>query len=156
MSEERTRVALLDVNVLVALFDGAHMHHEVAHAWFGPQRALGWATCPLTENGFVRVLSNPAYRGRRTTLRDAIARLATFRDSGNHRFWPDEISLCEDERFESTHIAGHRQLTDVYLLGLAVSHGGRLATFDSRIQTASVQGADAGHLLHVGDLAPRR
>jgi toxin-antitoxin system PIN domain toxin len=151
MSEDRPRVALLDVNVLVALFDGAHTHHEVAHEWFAAQRELGWATCPLTENGFVRVLSNPAYPGRGTTLRDAIARLSAFRASGRHSFWPDEVSLCEDGLFDPTHIAGNRQLTDVYLLGLSVHHGGRLATFDSRIRRESVRRAGSEHLVLIGD-----
>jgi predicted nucleic acid-binding protein len=68
-------VTLLDVNVLVALFDPVHVHHEAAHKWFGQNRKSGWATCPLTENGMVRVLSNPAYPGRRTTVHDAIRRL---------------------------------------------------------------------------------
>jgi len=150
MSEESSRIALLDVNVLVALFDGAHTHHEVAHEWFAEQRESGWATCPLTENGLVGVLSNPAYPGRRTTLRDAITRLAAFRTSGHHSFWPDEISLCEDERFDSTHIAGRRQLTDVYLLGQAVSRSGCLATFDGRMHLGSVRGARPEHLLLIG------
>ena len=152
MIEERARIALLDVNVLVALFDGAHTHHELAHEWFATHRELGWATCPLTENGLVRVLSNPAYPGRRTTLGDAIARLVAFRGSGHHNFWPDAISLCDAERFDSTHIAGHRQLTDVYLLGLAVSREGRLATFDGRIHSSSVQVAGPDHLVLIGGL----
>lgn len=72
-------VALLDVNVLVALFDPAHVHHDAAHAWFGEHCAQGWATCALTENGLVRVLSNPAYPGRRTSL-DAYARIKRARE----------------------------------------------------------------------------
>ena len=151
MSEDRSRVALLDVNVLVALFDGAHTHHEVAHEWFAPQRDLGWATCPLTENGFVRVLSNPAYPGRRTTLGDAIRRLGAFRSSGCHFFWPDDVSLCESGLYDPIHIAGNKQLTDVYLLGLSLHHGGRLATFDSRMRPESVRGASPEHLVLVGD-----
>ena len=151
MSKSPPVVALLDVNVLVALFDGAHTHHDVAHEWFATQRELGWATCPLTENGFVRVLSSPAYPGRRTTLRDAIARLGAFRCSGHHRFWPDEVSLCEDALYDPTHIAGNRQLTDVYLLGLSVHRDGRLATFDGRMRTESVRRADPEHLLLIGD-----
>lgn len=151
MSEDRPLVALLDVNVLVALFDGAHTHHEVAHEWFAKQRELGWATCPLTENGLVRVLSNAAYPGRRTTLRDAIVRLGAFRSSGYHSFWPDETSLCEDGLYDPTHIAGSRQLTDVYILGLAVHRGGCLATFDGRMRRESVRGASPEHLVLIGD-----
>ena len=150
MSEVGPRTALLDVNVLVALFDGAHTHHEVAHEWFAGQREHGWATCPLTENGVVRILSNPAYPGRGTTLRDSLARLGAFRSSGHHSFWPDEVSLCEDGLYDPTHIAGNRQLTDVYLLGLAVHRGGSLATFDSRMRRESVRGARAEHLALIG------
>lgn len=78
--------ALLDVNFLVALFDPMHLHHEAAHEWFGRNRGGGWATCPLTENGFVRVVSNPRYPGRGTSTRDAIARLAEIRRSADHVF----------------------------------------------------------------------
>ena len=151
MSEDRPVVALLDVNVLVALFDGAHTHHDIAHEWFASQRELGWATCPITENGFVRVLSSTAYPGRRTSLRDAIARLSAFRSSGHHVFWPDEVSLCEHGLYDPTHVAGNRQLTDVYLLGLSVRRRGRLATFDSRMRLESVRGADPEHLVLIGE-----
>ena len=88
-------VALLDVNVLVALFDPVHAHHELAHQWFDRNRQSGWASCPLTENGLVRVISNSAYPGRRTTPQDAIERLTRFRESGDHAFWPDSASLCD-------------------------------------------------------------
>ena len=139
-------VALLDVNVLVALFDETHVHHEAAHRWFGHHRRLGWATCPLTENGFVRVISHPTYPGRGTSLLDAIARLEEFRTSGEHSFWPDSVSLRDGDLFRPRHITGHRQLTDVYLLALAFQHGGRLATFDRTIPLKSVSGAKPEHL----------
>ena len=137
--------ALLDVNVLVALFDEAHIHHDAAHEWFAATQAHGWATCPITENGFVRVISNPTYPGRRTDVRDALQRLRRFRKSGGHSFWPDSLSLCE-ERIRSRHLQGYRQLTDVYLLALAVANRGRLATFDGGIPLASVEGAQSGHV----------
>jgi toxin-antitoxin system PIN domain toxin len=144
-------IALLDVNVLVALFDEAHLHHERAHEWFGSNRSLGWASCPLTENGFARVVSNPAYPGRGTTLQDAIARLERFRLSGgDHSFWPDSVSLRDDTLFRLVHIGGHRQLTDLYLLALAVRHRGRLATFDRSIPLRSVAGAGPEHLAILG------
>lgn len=143
-------VSLLDVNLLVALFDPDHVHHQPAHAWFSENRAPGWATCPLTENGLVRILSNPGYPGRQTTLRDAVARLAAFRSSGDHRFWPDTVTLCEEGSFAFQHVGGHRQLTDVYLLALAVAHGGRLATFDRGVQTAAVVGATPENLVWIG------
>ena len=141
--------ALLDVNVLVALFDPMHAHHEAAHEWFAENRQLGWATCPLTENGMVRILSNPNYPGRMTTIGDAIARLGTFRESGHHTLWPDSVSLC-DEAFHPAHVQGYRQLTDVYLLALAVKNDGRLATFDRGIPLSSVSGAGGDHMVLIG------
>ena len=139
-------IALLDVNVLVALFDPAHVHHEAAHAWFERDRCLGWATCPLTENGFVRVLSNPGYPGRATTVGDAIDRLERFRASGDHRFWTDSVSLQNADLFRPQHIGSHRQLADVYLLALAFRQDGRLATFDRSIPLHAIAGATAEHL----------
>lgn len=144
-------IALLDVSVLVALFDPAHVYHEAAHRWFGRNRSEGWASCPLTENGCARILSNPAYPGNWTTLEDAAARLARFRASGDHFFWEDSISLCDGERFDWRASAGWRQLTDVYLLALARARGGRLATLDRDIPRASVRGAERDHLVVIGE-----
>ena len=144
-------IALLDVNVLVALFDPAHVQHEAAHRWFGRNRDAGWATCPLTENGCARILSNPAYPGSWTTLEDAAARLARFRASGDHTFWEDSVSLADAERFDWHASAGWRQLADVYLLALARARGGCLATFDRGIPRASVRGAARDDLVVIGD-----
>jgi toxin-antitoxin system PIN domain toxin len=146
--------ALLDVNVLVALFDPDHVHHRPAHGWLAEGRAGGWATCPLTENGLVRILSNPSYSGRRTTVEDAIERLTAFRASGDHEFWPDTVSLCEEGLVVFPHVGGHRRLTDVYLLALAVQRGGRLATFDRRIRPEAVAGAEPEHLVLLGGPGP--
>jgi len=146
--------ALLDVNVLVALFDPVHTHHEAAHKWFDPHRRAGWATCPLTENGLVRVISNPSYPGRRTTVQDAIQRLAHFRKGSDYTFWPDSASLCDGRLIRPPHLLGHRQLTDVYLLALAVTHGGQLATFDRGIPLAAVDGAKTSHLAFIGEQPP--
>ena len=143
-------VSLLDVNVLVALFDETHVYHEISHQWFGRNRRLGWATCPLTENGFVRVVSNPTYPGRGTSLPDAITRLEEFRSSGHHVFWPDALSLRDRSLFRPVHITGHRQLTDIYLLALSLQNGGRLATFDRTIPLRSVAGAGPEHLAVLG------
>ncbi len=133
--------ALLDVNVLVALFDPAHVHHDAAHDWFADRRAAGWATCPLTENGFLRVLSNPARGGDVIRIPDLIARLRKFCASGHHQFWPDAISLCDEQLFNAGAARGHQQITDVYLLGLAVKRGGCLATFDRTVPVSAVKGA---------------
>jgi toxin-antitoxin system PIN domain toxin len=143
-------VALLDVNVLVALFDPDHVHHELAHDWFADHRSAGWATCPLTENGFLRVLSNPSY-GRDALRPDLlVARLRTFRASGNHVFWTDSVSLSDGRLFNLAMAPGARQVTDVYLLGLARRMRGCLATFDRAIPVRAVIGATRSNLQVIG------
>ena len=139
-------ISLLDVNVLVALFDPAHLHHEAAHRWFAGNRNLRWATCPLTENGLIRVLSNPSYRGARTTIDDAAARLHKFCNDPQHVFWQDSASVRDRALFRWNHVQGHRQIPDVYLLALSTANGGRLATFDSGVSMKSVEGATARNL----------
>ena len=138
--------ALLDVNVLVALFDPDHVHHEAAHEWFAVHRVGGWATCPLTENGLTRVLANPAYGGPAQRPEDVVRRLRAFCGSGDHVFWPDAVSLRDTALFSSPMPVGHRQVTDIYLLALAVRNDGRLATFDRAIPVAAVTGATPPHL----------
>ena len=146
MTAHLAQVALLDVNVLVALFDPEHVHHEAAHAWFGESRGRGWATCAITENGFVRVVSNPRYPGSRTTSADAARRLGQLCRSAGHRFWPASVSIRDRERFDYRQMGGHRRVTDLWLLALAVSQGGCLVTFDRAIPLAGVAGAEPGHL----------
>ena len=141
-----SRVALLDINVLVALFDPDYVHHELAHDWFADHRAQGWATCPVTENGLVRVISNPAYGLEGLRPAAMLERLRKFCASGQHVFWPDSVSLTDDRVFVSSCLTGHRQLTDVYLLGLAVSMQGCLATFDRGIPLKAAVGATPSSL----------
>lgn len=141
-----SRVALFDVNVLVALFDPDHVHHEAAHAWFARSRSAGWATCPLTENGVVRVLSNPAYRAEPERPGALLARLRSFCGSGGHVFWPDDVSLRSARTLRAGAALSHATLTDIYLLALAVAHDGRLATFDRRIPVSAVSGGEKEHL----------
>jgi toxin-antitoxin system PIN domain toxin len=148
-----SRVALLDVNLLVALFDPDHLHHDLAHDWFADARAAGWATCPITENGFLRVLSNPAYGASSTRVAELVTRLHAFRRSGQHEFWEDTVSLTDSRVFQPTLLRGHRQLTDIYLLGLALKRRGRLATFDRTIALSAVKGATRD-LLHVISFEP--
>jgi len=140
-----SRRALLDVNVLVALFDVGHVHHEAAHDWFADHHVAGWATCPLTENGFLRYLTNP-----RTPVQDdrtvVLASLRSLCSSTHHAFWPDAVSLRDETLFDPRRIVSHRQLADVYLLGLAVSNGACLATFDRSIPWKAVKGATAESL----------
>lgn len=133
------RVALLDVNFLVALFDAEHVHHEIAHDWFADNRTLGWATCPISENGFVRVLANPSYGPQFTQASELVDRLRKLCASGHHEFWDDAISLRDERLFNVTQ--RYKQLTDIYLLGLAAKRRGRLVTFDQRIPLAAVKGA---------------
>lgn len=113
----------------------------------GLHRAEGWATCPITENGFVRVVSNRGYPGRRTTHVDAIDRLKLFQESGDHHFWTDSLTLRDSDAFRAEHLAGPQQLTDVYLLALAVAQQGRLVTFDRSIPITAAAGATPGHLV---------
>ena len=138
-----SRTALLDVNVLVALFDPDHVHHEVAHDWFADQGRRSWSTCPLTEVGFIRVLSNAAYGASVARPADLAERLRRFCRSGGHEFWSDEVSLLDGSLFDLSRLGGHRQVADVYLLGLAHKRGGRLATFDRSIPVTAVKGATA-------------
>lgn len=136
-----SRPALLDVNVLVALFNPDHVHHEIAHDWFSDHRAGGWATCPLTENGFVRILSLPSAGVVPQPSSALVERLARFCASGHHVFWQDSVSLRDKKLFSGSFMAGSRQLTDIYLLGLAKKMGGTLATFDRTIPLRAVVGA---------------
>jgi toxin-antitoxin system PIN domain toxin len=145
-----SRPALLDVNVLVALFDPDHIHHEAAHDWFADYHSAGWATCPVTENGFFRVLSNPAYGAAVTRPVDLADRLRRFCASPQHRFWDDSISFRDGQLFDHAFVGGHRQVIDVYLLALAVKKGGCLATFDRTIPLKAVKGATRPRLLVIG------
>jgi toxin-antitoxin system PIN domain toxin len=124
---------LLDVNVLVALFDTAHVHHLPAHAWFSEQGVKGWRSCPITENGFLRVLSHPAYPNQATPIPDLAERLEEFKQtSPNYHFWSNDYSPSEWIASKQLPIAS-TQSTDAYLLHLCHRNQGTLATFDRRI-----------------------
>ena len=138
--------ALLDVNLLLALHDPHHMHHELAVDWLDAHSAQGWATCPITQNGCLRILSQPSYPKPRS-INELLSALGDSFSSQNHQFWPDDISLLDARRFRRDRVQGHRQLTDLYLLALAVHHKGRLLTLDTRIATSVVLGAGAEHLV---------
>lgn len=148
MRRERQRVALCDVNVLIALFDASHVHHEIAHDWFADDGASGWATCAITENGFLRILGNP--RLGVTETRDVLlASLRAFCSMPSHTYWTESVSLRDATLFDDTVLVSYRHLTDIYLLGLAVRMDGRLATFDRSIPLAAVRGAIADRHLAV-------
>lgn len=135
-----TQVRLLDVNILIAMFEPSHVHHVVAHDWFAEHRHTGWATCALTENGFARILSDPRYGSNARRPSELIGRLQALCAAADHAWWPCAISL-RDERVFNLSASTHRQLTDVYLLGLAHVNGGIFATFDQTIPYNSVVGA---------------
>jgi uncharacterized protein len=139
---------LLDVNVLIALHDVQHVHHGIASEWFGRNMAAGWASCPLTQNGALRIMSQPAYP-QAVTVGELMGQLHRSCSDAAHEFWADDISLTDPSLFCAEHIHGHRQLTDLYLLALAVRHGGRLVTFDTRIALSAVRGCERRHLLNL-------
>jgi toxin-antitoxin system PIN domain toxin len=124
---------LLDTNVLIALLWPSHADHDRAMKWFARHRAKVWATCPLTEAGFVRIVSNPAFSRDAVTPREAVGVLAANTAAKDHAFWPDELSFGEAIAFAGARLVGHQQVTDAYLLGLAIRRGGVLATLDERI-----------------------
>ncbi len=138
--------ALLDVNVLIALLDPDHVSHPVAMRWFEENAHHGWASCPITQNGCVRVMCHPAYPNA-PSPQMIVERLAAATASPVHEFWPDDISLLDDAVVEATRLHGPRQITDVYLLAMAVRRKGRLVTFDGGIASAATRGATAAHLL---------
>ena len=138
--------ALLDVNVLIALLDSDHASHDSAINWFAKHAREGWASCPITQNGCMRVMSNPAYPNP-LPVQAVIKRLAEACRQDIHEFWPDEVSLLDSDVVDSTRIHGARQLTDTYLLALAVQHEGRLVTFDTGIPLAAVRKATTQKLL---------
>lgn len=141
--------ALLDVNVLIALMDAGHAYHALAMKWLEKNIDLGWASCPITQNGCIRIMSQPNYPGAIPAVQVA-TRLAEAAASPLHVFWPDNVSLLDPERFDWSRLLGHRQVTDVYLLTLAVGNGGRFVTFDRRITTDFVKGASTDQLVHLG------
>jgi toxin-antitoxin system PIN domain toxin len=134
------------VNVLVALLDRQHSSHASAQAWLAGQLANGWASCPLTENGCLRILTNPRYPAP-VSAAEVLEKLAGAKASGHHEFWPDKISITDETHFKRRQLRGHQQVADVYLLALAVHHGGVLVTFDQGITLAAVPGARPEHLV---------
>lgn len=126
---------LLDVNFLVALFDPRHVNHDRAHHWFQTRYSSDWSTCSITEAGFIRVLSNPAYPTVSATPSDVLQRLTQFCASGGHCFWPDKLSLRTSLGGQlRRRLLGHGQVTDFHLAALAADRGGRLVTFDGRLR----------------------
>jgi hypothetical protein len=140
--------ALLDVNVLIALLDGSHIHHKQVTDWLVSNIDQGWASCPITQNGCIRILSQPGYPNS-VAAKQVADRLAEATRHPSHHFWPDAISLLNTDFLNWGWVLSSRQVTDVYLLALAVQQGGRFVTLDRGIAINAVVGANAGHLLVV-------
>jgi toxin-antitoxin system PIN domain toxin len=139
---------LLDVNVLIALIDPAHVQHDRAHEWFAAKGRKAWATCPLTENGVLRIVGHPRYPNSPGTPAAVAELVGILRELGGHEFWPNDISLFDSSRIDTDRLLDSGQVTDSYLLALALAHGGQLATFDRRLVAAAVvNGAKALHLI---------
>ena len=138
--------ALLDVNVLIALLDAGHQNHGVARTWLVSNADDGWTSSPITQNGCVRILSQPSYPNPVPTS-VALSKLARACAGPKHEFWPDAVSLLDDSVVRLDRINGPRQHTDLYLLALAVSRGGRFVTFDGAIAVSAVRRASAKHLV---------
>lgn len=139
--------ALLDLNVLLALFDEDHVNHVAARQWLVTHADIGWSSCAITENGFIRVISQPSYPNAVST-REAFDLLDAARRPEIHEFWPADVSALD--ALDRRRVHGPKQLTDLYLLALAVSRNGRLVTFDQRIPLSAVRGATADHLVTIG------
>ncbi len=138
--------ALLDINVLIALHDRDHIHHERAALWLEAHISEGWASCPLTQNGCLRIMSQPGYSSPQP-LGTLVQMLQNSTTTPYHTLWSDDISILDSARFHHAHIHGPRQLTDLYLLALVVKNNGRLVGFDQRIPLSAVRGATPDHLV---------
>jgi toxin-antitoxin system PIN domain toxin len=139
---------LLDVNVLIALIDPAHMQHDHAHEWFASFGCHAWATCPLTENGVLRIVGHARYPnspGTPAVVADVLTELVAH---PGHEFWPDDVTLLDRQRIHAARMLDSAQVTDTYLLALAAGHGGMLAIFDRQLVTDAVlNGRQSLHII---------
>ncbi len=140
--------ALLDINVLISLLDPDHSLHARAKDWIAAHGADRWSSCPITENGCIRIMSHPSYPNALSPS-VVIARLAEASASAFHEFWPDDVSLLDQGVTISTRIHGSKQITDLYLLALAVRHHGVFITFDAAVSIDPVRGAQEKHLVRL-------
>jgi hypothetical protein len=141
--------ALLDVNVLIALLDDAHVFSRRANEWLEstPRRI---ATCPIVENGVIRIMGAPSYSATHRATPEQIAQgLSSLIEAVDHEFWPDDVSLLDETLVDFSRLHGHRQVTDAYLLALAVRRGGAIASFDTALPLTAVRGASRKHLVAV-------
>ena len=138
--------SLYDVNVLIALFDPQHTQHAKAKTWHEGVAQAGWATCPITQNGLLRIVSQPRYP-HPASVAELLGLLGKATRDPSHQFWPDDISLATTGMLNAKIALTSGALTDVYLLSLAVKHTGCLVTLDTRIHREAVTGASAEHLV---------
>ena len=134
------RRALLDINVLLALLDSDHVDHRRALEWLDEEVHAGWASCAITQNGFVRIISQPRYPSP-VSPAQAVGLLRRACDTTHHEYWPCDVSVLDPRTIDSSRLHGPRQVTDAYLLALAASHDGRFVTFDRSLPLSSVHGA---------------
>jgi toxin-antitoxin system PIN domain toxin len=140
---------LLDVNLLIALAWPQHVHHAQAHAWFNRVGHSRWATCPLTQLGFVRISSNPKIVSSAVSPREALVALQRMTALPGHAFWPDDVSPAGQTEFAALSLVGHRQVTDAYLLALCRRHKGRLATLDRGLAELCGSAAERAKLIEL-------
>jgi toxin-antitoxin system PIN domain toxin len=137
--------ALLDVNVLLALLDRDHVDHERARAWISRQIERGWASCAITQNGFIRIISQPRYPSP-IPVSHAIDLLGRATRTRYHEFWPCAVSILDSKVVDRSRLHSPKQVTDAYLLALAVAHDGTFVTFDQSIALTAVPGSSKQHL----------
>ena len=136
---------LLDVNALIALLSRDHVHHERMHQWFKTHSYEGWATCPITENGVVRIMSQDALGAVRLQPSKVVSALRATSElhAKDHHFWADAISITDDTLFRIEYILGPKLVTDAYLLGLAAKHGAKLVSFDRTLPWQAIRNGTA-------------
>lgn len=138
----------MDVNVLIALIDQMHSHHARAHAWFEREGGAAWASCALTQNGVLRIIGHARYPQGPGSPADVVPLLARLCATQGHRFWHDDVTVLDSQSIDPRRLLLSAQITDTYLLALAVRHGGKLATFDKRLVADAVhRGKAALHLI---------
>ena len=128
--------SLLDVNVLISLLDANHEYHPAVMGWFG-QNNDGWASCPITQNGYLRIVTQKKYKNR-ISISEAMRRLSQAVSTPDHEFLPDNVSLLDPQLVAREHIQGPKQFTDIYLFALSVSHGARFVTLDGGVPRVAV------------------
>ncbi len=138
--------ALLDVNVLIALLDVDHLSHHAAGVWMANYAENGWASCPITQNGCIRIMSGGGYLNP-LPVSAVVERLRSAVKHPLHEFWPDHITLLDPNHVDAARVHGPRQLTDSYLLALAVAHGGCFVTFNRRVSVSAIPRARPANLI---------